>query len=427
MGAVPEIQRQDFIVALGGSIETARNKSSHLGLLLIDLTNLSKINHSHGYATGDLMLAEIYNHLLGIIDNPDTVFRVGCHRFALILPRLSSPSFIALALNKVTSLLKGDLFTDAGMVSAKLKIGVALNRNGARDTMAMLALAESSIAHVKVGGSHQLEDLVTQDQDATLDDNLEHLFAEALRDNDFDLHFQPKVNLKTGKVESAEALLRWTTQNDRGVSPETVVGLAESMGRSFELTKWVVHKSMRQLSKWQGIVDVGLAVNVQAGLVGDPDLPALLQDAISIWNVDPGKVTVEITEDAIIEDKEAGFNNLLKIKEQGINLSIDDFGTGYSSLSYFKHIPASELKIDKSFVSAMSSTPEDLELVKIIIHIAHQFGLVVVAEGVEDAACLALLQSLGCDYAQGYHFARALPAEDFQSWLESWAGFADLG
>jgi EAL domain-containing protein (putative c-di-GMP-specific phosphodiesterase class I) len=166
---------------------------------------------------------------------------------------------------------------------------------------------------------------------------------------------------------------------------------------------------------------------VQAGLVGDPDLPALLQDAITIWNVDPGKVTVEITEDAIIEDKEAGLNNLLKIKEQGINLSIDDFGTGYSSLSYFKHIPASELKIDKSFVSSMSSTTEDLELVKIIIQLAHQFGLVVVAEGVEDAACLELLRSLGCDYAQGYHFARALSAEDFQSWLESWAGFADLG
>jgi len=372
------------------------------------------------------MLVATYSYLLDIAGTPDTVFRVGCHRFGLILPRLTNPSFIVLALNKVTGLLHKDLFADAGTVNIKMKIGVALSSHGDRNALAMLALAESSIAHVRPGSNHQLEQLVAQGQNDALDYNLEHLFAEALRENDFDLHFQPKVNLKTGAVENAEALLRWTTPEGREVSPEAVVSLAEGMGRSFELTKWVIHKSLRQLSQWQSSLEIGVALNVQAGLVGDPDLPELLRDAIKIWNVDPGRLTVEITEDAIIEDKEAGFNNLLKIKEQGINISIDDFGTGYSSLSYFKHIPAAELKIDKSFVSSLASTPEDVELVKIIIHIAHQFGLVAVAEGVEDRLCMELLRSMGCDYAQGYYFSRPLPPVEFQSWVESWAGISQL-
>jgi EAL domain-containing protein (putative c-di-GMP-specific phosphodiesterase class I) len=163
-------------------------------------------------------------------------------------------------------------------------------------------------------------------------------------------------------------------------------------------------------------------VNVHAGLVANPDLPSLLRDALVIWGVDAGRVTVEITESAFIEDKDSGFDNLLKLRELGVNLSIDDFGTGYSSLSYFKHIPAAELKIDKSFVSSMQEDPQDLELVKIMIHIAHRFGLTVVAEGVEDRASVDLLRDLGCDYGQGYFFSRPLPADEFEEWLREWPG-----
>ena len=425
MDKVPEIQRQDFLTALEEYVVAARGVGGHLGLLLIDLTNLSRINHSHGYDAGDTLLASTYRHLCDVSRNEKTVFRVGCHRFALILPQLSTPSLIALVLNKVTGVLQRELLDDVGMISAKLKIGVALNRGGNRETMAMLAMAESSVAHVRPGSSHQLEDLVRQDQNELQDSRLELLFAEALRDNDFDLYYQPQIDLKTGQIVNAEALLRWTTRDGRMVPPEAVVGLAESMGRSFELTKWVIHKAMRQLKQWQGSMDIGVALNVQASLVGDPEWPSLLLDAVSIWGVEPGKVTVEITEDAIIEDKEAGYNNLLTLKERGIKLSIDDFGTGYSSLSYFKHIPACELKIDKAFVQSMHASHEDLELIKVMIHIAHQFGLQVIAEGVEEEASMHLLRELGCDLAQGYYFSPPLAVEEFQSLIDSWEGSSD--
>ena len=158
-------------------------------------------------------------------------------------------------------------------------------------------------------------------------------------------------------------------------------------------------------------------------LAGDPDLPSLLRDAIAIWGVDPARVTVELTEGAFIEDKQSGYDNLLKLSELGVNIAIDDFGTGYSSLSYFKHIPATELKIDKSFIDSMLVDTQDMELVKIIIHIAHQFGLTVVAEGVEDAESLHSLRELGCDTAQGYYLAQPLPADEFEAWAGQWKGF----
>jgi diguanylate cyclase (GGDEF)-like protein len=423
---LPEIQRTVFIQALTGAVTSARKDTSLLGILLIDITNLSRINHYHGYGTGDRILAAAYLRLLGVSKLPDTVFRVGSHRFAFILPGLTNPAFIALALNKVTRLLETELFIDADMASVDVKVGLSVNHAGHLDAMAMLALSEASLTRVKLGGSHRMEDLLGDDGGAQADFQLEQRFTEALRDNAFELHFQPKVNLATGRVDSAEALLRWTPEGGEPVSPEVVVQLADAAGSAFELTKWAVHTALRQLKRWEGTLDVGLALNVQAGLVGNPDLPALLRDAMVIWGVSPHRVTLEITEGAIIEDKESGFDNLLNLKNQGIHLSIDDFGTGYSSLSYFKHIPAAELKIDKSFVSAMMEDTQDLELVKIMIHMAHQFGLTVVAEGVEDRACMERLRELGCDYIQGYYFSRPLPAEEFESWVRDWPGLSAL-
>jgi len=148
-----------------------------------------------------------------------------------------------------------------------------------------------------------------------------------------------------------------------------------------------------------------------------------VEDTIGIWGIEEERFTLEITESAIIDDKESGFNNLMKLKNLGVKLSIDDFGTGYSSMAYFKHIPATELKIDKNFVSTMKDDKLDRELVRIMIDTAHLFGLTVVAEGVEDVESLELLRQMGCDYAQGYYFSRPLPAQEFELWVSDWAGF----
>lgn len=418
----PETRRNDFLHALEGAVVTARGDSSNIGLLLIDIVNLATINHYHGYQTGDQVLGDTLDYLLGISKLPDTIFRIGDHRFAFILPALDNPAFIGLAVNRVERTLQDKFHDGARPIRVDVKIGVAINRCGEIDPLATLAHAESSMALVKSGRTLHLEELLEGDGGRAAHYQLEGEFTDALYNNDFELYYQPKIDLTSGQVTSAEALMRWHPEGREPVSPELTVELADSTGQSFRLAKWLVHVALRQLGSWRHTMDMGVAVNIQADLVGNPDLPELFQGAIAIWGTDPARITVEITESALIEDMESGFENLTRLKELGVKLSIDDFGTGYSSLSYFKYIPADELKIDRSFVSRMMVDHQDMELVKIMIHIAHQFGLKVVAEGVEDRASLDMLRELGCDYAQGYYLSRPMPGQAFEDWMSSWSG-----
>lgn len=419
---LPGVERDRFIQRLGQAVAESRAEQTHLGLMLVDLTNLARINHYHGYDAGDQVLQAAYSQLLELSKLPDAVHRVGSHRFSFVLPDLGNPAYIALAMNRVHRSLETELGGAFDLPGVEVKIGIAVNRRGERESMAMLAQVEASLSQVRLGGVQRIEDVLAEDASAPVQMRLEQQLVEALLDNAFELHYQPKVELATGRLCRAEALLRWQSPEGDIISPEMIVEWAESTGRSYELTKWVVHEAMRQLRGWGGEMDMGLAVNVPANLAGDPDLPALLHDAMAIWGVSPDKVTVELTERAIIEDKQSGFDNLLKLKEMGVTISIDDFGTGHSSLSYFKHIPAQELKIDKSFVDSMLVDSQDLELVKIIIHIAHQFGLRVVAEGVEDRESLDMLRELGCDFAQGYYISKPLPRDEFESLVRGWGG-----
>lgn len=417
---LPEVRRQAFITALETVVAQTRAEAGNMGLLLIDLANLSQVNHLHGYPAGDAMLSAACHHLLAISKLPDTVFRIGSHQFAFILPGLTNPAFISLALNRVHTLLREELSAESGQLTPEIRIGLSVNIEGSRDALKVIALAEGSLANAKLGGQYRLEDLIGEDADVERDLSLEQDFRQALHDNAFELYYQPKVSLLDGSVTGAEALLRWHPPNRDPVSPELVLQLAEDTGKSFDLTKWVVHRTLRQLRDWRDGPAINLGLNVQASLVNNPDLAPMLTDSLRIWGVKPAQLTVEITESGIIEDKESGFDNLLVLRQQGIQMAIDDFGTGYSSLSYFKHIPATELKIDRSFVARMLTEVLDLELVKAIIHIAHQFGLKVVAEGVEDGKTLALLQELECDFGQGYYFTPALPESEFVEWLSSY-------
>ena len=417
---LPEIQRQAFITALETAVAQARAESANIGLLLIDIANLTQVNHLHGYPAGDAMLSSACHHLLAISKLPDTVFRIGSHQFAFILPGLTNPAFISLAMNRIQRLLEEELSVDAGRLAPEIRIGLSVNIEGRRDALSVLALAEASLANAKLGGQYRLEDLIGEDAEVQRDLSLEQDFRDALYENAFELYYQPKVSIADGSVASAEALLRWIPAHRDPVPPELVLQLADGAGKGFELTKWVVHRTLRQIRDWQDGPGMKLALNIQANMVNNPDLASMLKDSLRIWGVQPDQLTVEITESGIIEDKESGFDNLQALRRQGINMAIDDFGTGYSSLSYFKHIPATELKIDRSFISRMLEEPLDLELVKAIIHLAHQFGLTVVAEGVEDKATLDLLRELNCDYAQGYYFSPPLPGSEFVAWLEAY-------
>ena len=421
----PPIKRREFLQSLSRYIESEKKSESSLGLVLIDFNNLAMINHSMSFDHGDAAIAESHSRLLSISKLPQTVFRIGGHHFVFILPALTSPAFLALAINKITRQLSEVISVGDDIIECDIKTGHSINNRQQLDTQSFLALAEQSLAKFKAGLPHI--DHIVEESPVTLGHKkLAQHFKQALLSNSFELYYQPKINLRTGRVDKAEALLRWNSPEFGFVSPEIVVELAAQQGESYTLTKWVLHTAVRQLKSWQASMGIGVSVNIQASLLASPDLPGLVSDALAIWGADVSKLTLEITESAVIEDKESGLDNLNCLRNSGVKLSIDDFGTGYSSLSYFKEIPANELKIDKAFVINMLSNQQDQDIVKIIIEIAHVFGLKVVAEGIEDEATLNYLITLGCDYGQGYFISHALPADEFTSWFNGYSGLPSI-
>jgi len=414
---LPHIERDQFLRSLESVAAEAGQSDSPFGLLLIDLSNLGSINRRAGFDVGDRLLASAYQSLCSVSKLPDGVFRIAGHGFAFILPNLPNPGFIALAVNRVQQVLQEGLSVDEEGVTATINVGLALGRPGLHDHLTVLARAEASLVQVKLGAGLGIEELLAEEDEQSADMKFEQRFAEALNENAFELYYQPKVHARSGAVVGAEALLRWQLDGYGQVPPERIVRMAEETGKIYDLSKWVLNRALRQRKQWSGSFDLPVSVNIPASMVNHPDLANMIHDALSIWGVAAEMLTVEITEDAVIEDKEAGFHILQELRQQGITISIDDFGTGYSSLSYFQHIPATELKIDKSFVQHLLDREVEQELVRIVIDIGHLFGLRVVAEGVEDRATQERLRELGCDVIQGYLYSRPLPTAEFLAWV----------
>jgi len=414
---LPHIERDQFLRSLESVAAEAGQSDSPFGLLLIDLSNLGSINRRAGFDVGDRLLASAYQSLCSVSKLPDGVFRIAGHGFAFILPNLPNPGFIALAVNRVQQVLQEGLSVDEEGVTATINVGLALGRPGLHDHLTVLARAEASLVQVKLGAGLGIEELLAEEDEQSADMKFEQRFAEALNENAFELYYQPKVHARSGAVVGAEALLRWQLDGYGQVPPERIVRMAEETGKIYDLSKWVLNRALRQRKQWSGSFDLPVSVNIPASMVNHPDLANMIHDALSIWGVAAEMLTVEITEDAVIEDKEAGFHILQELRQQGITISIDDFGTGYSSLSYFQHIPATELKIDKSFVQHLLDREVEQELVRIVIYLGHLFGLRVDAEGVEDRATQERLRELGCDVIQGYLYSRPLPTAEFLAWV----------
>lgn len=418
--SAPAINREALLARLDEMLALAARSSRGTALLLIDLANLRTINHRHSFNMGDALLTEVALQLEDATSNEDCVYRVGGHTFALLIPELAQSAFLAVAMARIERALEDALFVDPDITPVRLCMGAAFAIDEPPSALTLLTRAEVHLAAVKAGEHIEIDEVLSKVPKIALADNLEQAFAEALYNNEFDVYYQPQIELATGRASGAEALLRWNHPVHGFVPPERVVQLAEKAALTLELAKSVVHISARQLSQWSSTgLSVPLAVNISADLISRPELPDMLSSALGIWGVPPSQLTFEITEQALVEDLEAGSGALESLRGMGSHISIDDFGTGYSSLSYFRDIPASELKIDRSFVMRILDSDEDRNLVRIIIEIAHLFEMRVIAEGVEDAETLNLLTELGCDVAQGFFFARPMSAKDFAAWMET--------
>ena len=248
--------------------------------------------------------------------------------------------------------------------------------------------------------------------------DLEIELAGATERGELALHYQPKLRASDRMPVGAEALMRWHHRGRGTVPPDLFIPVAEQTGHIRTMTSWALNTALRQAAEWS-LGPMSVAVNVPATMLARHDLPDLVENALNLWGRDHVELVLEITERSLVGDPMHCFGILTRIRDMGVKISIDDFGTGYSCLAYFKDIPADELKIDRSFVSALLTEPASADITWLIIDLAHRFGLSVVAEGVEDEYTFQALAARGCDVVQGHLFAAAMPPDTFRRWIAS--------
>ncbi len=411
------VTRRTLIPAIGKAIEFARLSQRSVGLLMIQLIRPDKLEAVVGPPTLEVM-KHAMRRLPSALRPVDRAVAVTEDKIVVLLPNLKSTAQSWLAAGKIQRTLEDVFSIDGEHVAVRPVVGIATYPEHAE-------LAEELIVHTDIAvGIANLRDVaqhVFQKEDQRDTDiylGLEAPLREAVRTNQLELYYQPQVDVATGKAVSAEALLRWNAPEFGMVSPATVVRIAESSGIVGGLTAWVVNTALRQQADWlkRGL-SVKLSLNLSTINLTDAELPEAVQQAIGTWNTDPSTITFEITESATIGDAVRSAEVLVRLKELGVKLAIDDFGTGYASLSYLKNFPLDELKIDKLFIQELKSSVADQRIVKSVISLSHDFGMKVVAEGVEDEATVRELKKLGCDLVQGYAFSPALPANAFIEWF----------
>lgn len=410
--------RQRFLDSISAEINIAMADGSRLAVLLVDLQDFTEINREIGYDSANELLLNVQNLLSTTIKRASLIGRLGDNLFGLIIPELKSTALIQIAMGKIRERLHEPVKIDGKKISLKCHFGLALFPEMMLDGGGLLLKAETALLASKRNPGELATDTTVQCSKKHEDWTIEKHLKEALDTNDLEFHYQPKIDIAKRKPTGIEALVRWNSEELGNVFPDEFIPIAEKSSLINAITALGIKTALRQKSDLDKLFEpLSMSINISSSDIYDKHLLDKLNSAIGIWGIDPQQLTLEITEGVIVGNAKLAIQQLELLRGQGIKISIDDFGTGFSSLSYFKTLPADELKIDKSFILNMHESSDDMFLVEHIISLAHKFNLQVVAEGVENAKTLSLLESMGCDIAQGYHFSRPLPKDQLVDWL----------
>jgi len=407
------------------AVAYADRASLRVALLFIDLDNFKTINDSLGHAVGDALLKEIALRLGACVRETDTISRQGGDEFLIVLPDLSGTEAISPVLAKIREQLHVPFELDGHELTTSASIGIAIYPSDGRDFETLLKKADTAMYQAKDAGRNSYRFFDEQMNVKAV----EHLsfktgLRRALDRGEFELHYQPQINLTTGAVTGAEALLRWNHPELGLVSPARFIPVAEDSGLIVPIGEWVIQEACRQGAAWKqtGLPPLVMAVNLSAVEFKRGDVEHKVMRALQDSGLDPNCLELELTESIMIHNTEQVLATVQSLKLLGVKLSIDDFGTGYSSLSYLKRFDVDKLKIDQSFIRDLASDPDDAAIIRAIIQMARSLNLRTLAEGVENGDMLARLRDFECDEAQGYFFARPMPAQDFVEFVGRWAG-----
>ncbi len=394
-------------------------------LLMMDLDHFKNLNDTQGHDVGDRLLKQVGRRLMDCVRPDDTVSRVGGDEFVIILERLGKD--VAVATQRAHDLVKkiqasvSQLYPlipgrpDCYMTSS---IGLTLFGDENNSIDALLKKSDIALYEAKRGGRNTYR-FFSPEMQASIDSStsLVDALRRALQHNEFTLYYQPQVN-ETGHVMGAEALLRWTPPNAEIISPLTFIAAAEESGLIVPIGDWVVEQCFRQLQHWQRRPETSglkLSINISAEQFHHADFVAKICGGIEHFKINPNRITLELTESAVLQRVDQAAQSMLELKNRGISFSLDDFGTGYSSLSYLKLLPLDQVKIDSSFVRDISFDPDDAAIVRAILAMSSSLGLSVIAEGVETHVQREFLFEHGCLHYQGYLFGRPVPIQSFST------------
>lgn len=396
-----------------------RTPGSQLVLMLLDLDHFKVINDTLGHAAGDLLLRQLAGRLRTVLRDSDTLARLGGDEFGVLLPGVHRAAVVGeYVASKILSCFKKPFWYEGKELFLAGAIGIAIYPDHGEDAESLLSHADTAMYGAKRSETPYLFYEPGTDMPAAEQLQISGQLRHALERNEFELHYQPKVDIRSMQICGAEALLRWKHPQEGLVAPKRFLHIAEQIGLMMPITDWVLVTALRQCKSLRAAgLQVPIAVNVSARFFQSPHLVDKIQWALSEADVDGRCLEIEITEETLMADLEYGAAILSRLSDMGVAIAIDDFGTGYSSLSYLKRLPIHTLKIDKSFLLDMATDENDAVIVRSIIDLGHNLGFKVVAEGVEDGEAWERLAVLGCDEVQGFHVSRPLPPPGFTSWL----------
>ncbi len=387
-----------------------------LAVMFVDLDRFKRINDSLGHEVGDKLLVEIAHRLRANLREDDTVARMGGDEFLVILNNLAGPDEAAMMARRLVGALRRPVHIEGRELVVTTSLGISIYPDDSQDANTLVKHADVAMYRAKDEGRNSFQ-LFEPAMNAR---SLEHLALEtalhrALPRNELLLHFQPLVNAEDASLVAVEALLRWQHPDLDLVSPADFIPLAEDTGLIVPIGEWVLRSACERHREWReaGGGPLRMMVNISARQFRDEGFAAMVGGVLAATAMPPECLTLELTESMLMDGTERAIARLAQLRALGVGLAIDDFGTGYSSLAYLKRFPIDELKIDRLFVRGIDRNVRDAALVSAIISLGHSLGLRVVAEGVETPGHLKVLQSEGCDIAQGFHFSRPLPWEDF--------------
>jgi len=412
--------------ALGGELleqgmATSRRSGVRMALLFVDLDNFKDINDSLGHSAGDEFLKLVAKRLRSVTRASDVVCRQGGDEFLVGLVGITNNEDISTVASNILTQVKLPCELRDTEIVASCSIGIAVYPDDGAQFEDLLRHADLARYHAKEAGRDTFR-FFDEEINVSVSESL-HLISTlraAIAQQEFVLHYQPVINLQSGALIGAEALVRWQNPKLGLVSPALFIPAAEKSGLIVEIGQWVIEEACRQMQDWRerGAPPLIIAVNLSPVQFRRGDVEGIIERTLKKTGLEPRYLELEVTESTLVQDTEKFIQSLQRIKALGIRIAIDDFGTGYSNLSYLQRFAVDKLKIDQSFVKRLLNGPQDLAIVTAIIQMAKSMDLVTNAEGVEDAATRDLLAQIGCDVAQGYFFARPLTAEKFEAFMK---------